>query len=1003
MNSRLLHALSLALGLGSVAALASCGGGGGGSSGLGAAGMSIVSCSLGCSNSASNPGSQVSCGVTDVYLNQEIRVEFTSDVNLNSVTNNTFQVVEAGTGKTPPGTFATDPGEPRVLIYRPQLTFDSAGNPIFGLTADKTYFFKIPGRVLDPLGPYILNTIGQPNSSRLQCTLVASRGVFDANPGRPLVRITVDRVTGYDADGNPNSFEFNVPANGASDVYRNSDVRLVFDDVMNPGTLANPVTGTSNFIKVSVDPDGDTTDTTDLVPLLGAFSLTIDQSALQTTVVFRPSSGLPSSGSGPLPRKVLVELLSTISDLGGNLLLNPGITIFTPEHINFAPVDITETFDDTIQEDSVKTCSAWGGGQLGTGPGGGSGRLGELVVFPGQVLELNTDAEDFAAITNPAGFNPVNVIDAPVPLLVTGGVFEFSRLRVDAGSILRFRGSNPARVYVRGEAVIQGLIDMNGRSGVLHASDSLPGGAGGEAGAGGGAGGRGGNRPDGSAFQNEGGEPNTTAGPANVLDPATYTEVNGLAGGGIPFPSTIDPNPTFVAGGGGGLSWPQPTSTAPGLHMPAIPSDIAGLEFDRFYECRVPAPAAPGGGGGYALSGRPGIPLLSSFLFGSITECPPSAGGDSGALAIDDLVRSLAPELGLLRGGPGGGGGGAHLQNTRLNSSPLDCSDFGGNPPKISQYIAHSGAGGGAGGGAIQIAAGRRLILHGIVDSSGGDGGSGTFPPTTSNPPDLAQAGGGGAGGGVLLQSQQVQIQAIPARIKVSGGLGGEGTGDQGTLEPSRGGDGSPGFLRIETNTPLDVATEATKVVPTEADLQDQYGTSVQIEDIFSTAVWDPPAEGASGFSGAQSCWFRPSGNFFQLLFAQDGALPGWDMRLRIMGQAQPQSFRDMNDVFPGQTLESVFGSDFGAAPVVVRFQGARAVGTLIDPCAVPETGVASPLAVGSLTSWLRHPGELNDFFGDNEALTPNIFRFVILWDRSQPFFDMIEGLEDITVRIQPD
>ena len=50
----------------------------------------------------------------------------------------------------------------------------------------------------------------------------------------------------------------------------------------------------------------------------------------------------------------------------------------------------------------------------------------------------------------------------------------------------------------------------------------------------------------------------------------------------------------------------------------------------------------------------------------------------------------------------------------------------------------------------------------------------------------------------------------------------------------------------------------------------------------------------------------------------------------------------------------------------------------------------------------MQHPSELSDFHGA-EALTPNLFRFVILWDKSQVDFAGIESLEDVTIRIQPD
>src|SRR5574341_1084624 len=127
-----------------------------------------------------------------------------------------------------------------------------------------------------------------------------------------------------------------------------------------------------------------------------------------------------------------------------------------------------------------------------------------------------------------------------------------------------------------------------------------------------------------------------------------------------------------------------------------------------------------------------------------------------------------------------------------------------------------------------------------------------------------------------------------------------------------------------------------------------------------------------TGWSGAQSCWIRPEGNFFKLAFED------WDMHLVIESQAESQSFRGDNDLFPpGTSLEEAWGSDFGDAPVVVRFQGARATGVLVDPCAVPESGISSPLAPGSITDWVRNPAELNDFFPD-DSLSSNIFRFVI-------------------------
>src|SRR6185503_15192261 len=107
-----------------------------------------------------------------------------------------------------------------------------------------------------------------------------------------------------------------------------------------------------------------------------------------------------------------------------------------------------------------------------------------------------------------------------------------------------------------------------------------------------------------------GGVPNPGKGPSNVLDPATYLFVNGVNGGGIPFPSTVAPAPVLLGGGDGGLGWPQPTAANPSLHMPQNPTDVSGLQTDRFQLCMYIVPAASGGGGSNAIPGGVGQALI---------------------------------------------------------------------------------------------------------------------------------------------------------------------------------------------------------------------------------------------------------------------------------------------------------------------------------------------------------------------------------------------------------
>lgn len=287
----------------------------------------IVACSLGCVRGASG----ISCSTTEIHVNEEVRITFNRPVDPSSVSNNSFQFTETGTGITPPSSFALAPDDPSTLVYRPQMTFDSAGNPVFGLRDDRTYLLKLPGQTLDPLGPYVTSVDGLPNQTRLLCTLVASLGAADAVPGRPLVKTYVQVVTERDpVTGEPVEFA-RVPAEGATDVYRRSPIEFVFRDLMNPATVANPVTGTSSTIRVFHDPDGNVLDRSDQVPVPGSFVITLDQARLVTRAVFQAQSALPPSGFQRRPGRIVVSLSPIIADLAANTLLNAGSLSFTTE------------------------------------------------------------------------------------------------------------------------------------------------------------------------------------------------------------------------------------------------------------------------------------------------------------------------------------------------------------------------------------------------------------------------------------------------------------------------------------------------------------------------------------------------------------------------------------------------------------------------------------------------------------------------------------------------
>ena len=306
------------------------------------------------------------------------------------------------------------------------------------------------------------------------------------------------------------------------------------------------------------------------------------------------------------------------------------------------------------------------------------------------------------------------------------------------------------------------------------------------------------------------------------------------------------------------------------------------------------------------------------------------------------------------------------------------------------------------------------MILNGIFDVSGGDGGG-------AQGIQFTQPGGGGAGGAILMQAPQVQIQPIPERIDVRGGLGGDGAVD------SEAGDGSPGFIRLESFQPIPQIRdgsgnpiEEAKVVPTGADLAAKYFNigGADITDIFSVAEWQPGLTRPESQSGAQSCWFSdrdlpdPTNpaitltNFFQLEFAEDDPIAqtlGWDLTFIHSDFPDPQSYRGENDLTGpgGASFETLFGNELDNAPMVVLFQGAHTTGVLDQPCSVILAGPDSPLVPGSLSGWVTHPSELTDFFPDG-ALAPNVFRFAVIWDQADPNFDKIVAIEDLTVTVTP-
>jgi hypothetical protein len=519
------------------------------------------------------------------------------------------------------------------------------------------------------------------------------------------------------------------------------------------------------------------------------------------------------------------------------------------------------------------------------------------------------------------------------------------------------------------------------------------------------------------------------------------TVFDGEAGEGIEVPRIG--GGSFTAEGGGGQAWPtgnndqgspiNPHSPfappANEYHFPIDQADIGGLQFDHYpvavpnVTCTAKVPSAPGGGGGYGLDGTESLTVgeiepdnANANIFFDFP--PEGAGGLSGGLLTGGVTKqdilSLDPEDGLLRGGSGGGGGGAHLVMTRstgFGSGILEGCHWVVPPPftidaVMEWYSHHSAAGGGGGGGALQLQSGFLTRLDGIIYANGGNGGS--RPPANQNPVGLAQAGGGGSGGAVLLQGPLITVSLLPGRIDYGGGTGGEGVFIN---NPSMGGEGGPGIVRLEADLASlpDPAEIGASITPSAADLG-----PTNIQEVLSIEEWMAAPSGPGALSGALSCWYQPPGNYVELEFVDDvGGSLGWDLQLKLVGIPNSLSYRDPSQgPWPGLSWQEFTGGNGTLDPtgdpllvgpaLMVRFQGAKLVGTLTTPCGVELYGANADIVPGSLTGWVNHPSELNDFYASS-ALRPNIIRFSVYWDRSKPGFAEIEGIESLEILTDPD
>jgi hypothetical protein len=403
-----------------LAPIASCGGGSSGSSAGGAvANFGLSVCSLGCSGSSFASNTHAA--------NKDISFTFNDTVDPATVNFSSISIIDKTTGGTASGSFLV---RGKKVIFRPTLIESSSGLQ-FGFLDGSTYRITVNDGSKTNV---IRSKSGRANETFLTGDITIS-GVTDLVPGPPVLEsITPD--------------EFTPPAS------RSFDIEMVFNDVMLTRPLADPDTGLSSLITVSTFD----TITGSILTIPGIFTAVVNRDTLKTTVMFTPIIPFPGSNDGQ--RVLRVSLSPQIADLAGNLLANPGIRVALLPDLVRVSGTLEENFDDQAKEDEDgSTLGLWAStpGTLDSGQdpltgrhkGGGSGVLGRFAPETG----LFTFDTDSTVITSDLLGEDVTI---------TGGVFPFSKLDLNANVRLVGTGPNPFRLLTRGAVNVAGVIDASG-------------------------------------------------------------------------------------------------------------------------------------------------------------------------------------------------------------------------------------------------------------------------------------------------------------------------------------------------------------------------------------------------------------------------------------------------------------------------------------------------------------------------------------------------------------
>ncbi|MBX3461920.1 MAG: Ig-like domain-containing protein [Planctomycetes bacterium] len=679
--------------------------------------------------------SSTGCQRTNIAQNEVLILQFSEPIDPASVNSSSIRLRTAG-GEPPVGQLFVNGS---MVEFIPTLSI-TGGQTFYGFTPGETYTLTIPG------GPdqieVVRSTSGKPFERTLTCTLQSTLGIVDLNGVPPSATLT------------------SPPTSQLQSAPRELDIVLEFNELIDAtpflsGT-ASPVAFSVRRTRLGVGGERECDPNSAPVALTGSLRLDFDPARSISILTFRPA--------GTLPGNVCVQITVTngVQDLSGRPAASQVFTFLT-EVVPTVEGNVTEDFLTDAKLEVDASAGSWGAGYGRFARIGGDARHGAFSTSIGiddgpingkRQFTINTDSTIIPATNTYSG----------APVAVTDGRFAFTQMVVPSDVRLRFIGSVPPVLTVAGRLDILGEIDIAGGSVAPPAAGQTGGQVGGTGGIFGGNGGQGGDRcggfgvPLGSRFSGNDGQA------ARVAGAGAYT---GLA----------------TSGGRGSSLFPTD-----GLSSSLIyPTPLPALAYS-------PSAAAGGGGGGLWQAGGQGRVVSNNhndpvLLVPPRLDAmgPPAAGGTAVTLFPFTPTLGNPSALHFLVGGAGGGGAGSHA-----------C---------LALHLVRTwsiGGGGGGGGGAIALRAGHQLRLApgSLVRASGG---SVTVGPTGITTNAQPAPGGGGSGGSVVLQSGNlVEVSGV---VDVRGGTGGVfnrfANGSPNVIPNSAsvqiaGGDGSPGFVRLE-------------------------------------------------------------------------------------------------------------------------------------------------------------------------------------------------------------